>query len=288
MVPLYGDHFSKPEAKPMQSILVQVSGTSAQDARVEAALSIARAFGGHVTFCHPTPPEIVVGGLEAAAVWTMASFEDVAAKTKEFREKTKAQITEKMISEDVQWDWPEIHGFPHEAFVAQSALADIAIVTLLEDDFSFETQERFLGHVVTRAACPVLALPADQVTFNPFGKVLIAWDGSFEAAKAVKLSLSLLQKAEDILLVSVGNIHDRFMNLTDLATYLARHDIHATTDVVPKKGHVSDQLLETAKAIDASYIVMGGYGRPRIVEMVLGGETRRMLKQTNIPVLFAH
>lgn len=272
----------------MKSILVQISGTTAQDARVEAALSIARAFSGHVTFCHPTPPEIVVGGLEAAAVWTMASFEDYASKTKEFRTKTKAQVAEKMMSEDVQWDWPDIHGFPHEAFVAQTALADLAIVTLLEEDFSFETQERFLSHVATRAACPVLALPADQAAFNPFGKVLIAWDGSLEAAKAVKLSLSLLQKAEDILLISVGKIPDRYMSLTDLAAYLARHDIHATTDVIPKNGHVSDKLLEMAWSNDAGYIVMGAYGRPRIVEMVLGGETRRMLHQTKIPVIFAH
>jgi len=272
----------------MKSILVQISGTQAQDARVEAGLSLARAFGGHITFCHPSPPEVVVGGLEAAAVWTMASFEGFNAKTADFRKKTKASLTSKMEGEDMPWDWREVDGFTQEAFVSETALVDIAVVSLADEPYSFQTQEAFLSHVVTNAGCPVLALPATQKIYDPLGKVLIAWDGSFEAAKAVKLSLPLLQKAQDVLVLSVGKIASNRMGLSDIAAYLARHDIPTTTDEVALNGHVSDKLVEVARAIDASTIVMGAYGHPRIVEMVLGGETRRMLQNSTVPVIFAH
>jgi nucleotide-binding universal stress UspA family protein len=272
----------------MQTILVHISGGQGQSARLQASLDIARAFSGHITLCQPAPPPIVAGGLAPGTIWTTVSFVDMEQTARESREKTKAQVNGIMHGEDVPWDWVDVQGFTQEAFASQTALTDLAVVTLSEEDFPFESNEPFLSHVVTKAACPVLAMPQDATGFDPFGTVLIAWDGSFEAATAVKGALPLLSKASDIIAVSVGPMDPNKPNLTDLAQYLSRAGLSITTDTLAKDGHISDTLMETAKATNASYIVMGAYGHSRLLETILGGETNRMLQQNAIPVLFGH
>lgn len=271
----------------MKTILVHISGTQGQPARLQAGLDIARAFSGHVTLCQPAPPPVVVGGLAPGTVWTMVSFEDIEKASRETRQTVKAQTQAALTHEDVPWDWVEVSGFTQEAFTHQTALADLAVVTLQEEDYPFGTREPFLSHVITHAACPVLAMPQDAASFNAFGNALIAWDGSFEAAKAVKAALPLLRKASDIMAISVGNIDAGKPGLTQLAQYLSREGVSITTDEVAKDGHVSQTLIDIAKTFEASYIVMGAYGHSRLLETILGGETERMLCQSQIPVLFA-
>lgn len=272
----------------MKTILVHVSGGPGQAARTQTALDLARAFSGHITFCQPVPPPVVVGDLADGSGWTTVTFSDFAKQAEEARKKVRAALEANLSQEDCSWDWVEVEGFTQDAFVSQTALADIAVVTLEEPDFPFETAEPFLNHVVTNSAAPVLAMPKDATSFNPFGKVLIAWDGSFEAAKAVRKSLPLLNKAEDILALSVGEVTPGKPSLKDLARYLSHYGIKISVDEVADKGTVSDRLTETARAIDASYIVMGAYGHSRLLQTILGGETRRMLTQSAIPIIFAH
>lgn len=272
----------------MKTILVHISGGQGQDARLQASLDIARAFSGHLTLCQPAPPPIVVGGLAPGTLWTTVSFEDMEATARARRQETKAATNGIMQGEDVPWDWIDVRGFTQEAFASQTALADLAVVTLAEEDGPFENNQPFLSHVVTRSAAPVLAMPPGAKGFDPFGTVLIAWDGSFEAANAVKSALPLLAKASDVIAVSVGAIDETKPSLTDLAQYLSRAGIAATTDTLVKDGPISATLLETAKATGAAYIVMGAYGHSRLLQTILGGETDRMLRQSDMPVLFAH
>lgn len=272
----------------MKAILVHVSGGPGQAVRTQTGLDLSRAFSGHVTFCQPVPPPVVAGDLVGGAGWSTLTFSDFAKQAEATRKKVRETLEADLKQEDCSWDWVEVEGFTQEAFVSQTALADIAIVTLEEPDFPFETAEPFLNHVVTHSAAPVLAMPKDAKSFNPFGKVLIAWDGSFEAAKAVRRSLPLLSKAEDILAISVGEVAATKPNLKDLARYLSHYGIKISVDEVADTGTVSERLAETARAIDASYIVMGAYGHSRLLQTILGGETRRMLTQSAIPIIFAH
>lgn len=269
----------------MKSLLVHVSGGPGQDARVETGLSIARAFSGHITFCQPSPPPIVVGGLAPGTLWSSVTFDDFAKRSEKDRLAQAAALEEKMNNEDVPWDLCVVDGFTQEAFVSQSGLVDLAIVSLLEEDYPFASDAPFLSHVATYSACPVLALPQDHIHFDPLGPALVAWDGSMEAAKAVKAALPMLKKASSVTALSVGSIVGK-PGLEQLGSFLSRHDVAATTDEVPTSGHVSDTLIEAAINLSASYIVMGAYGHSRLLETILGGETERMLRQNKVPVIF--
>lgn len=269
----------------MKSLLVHVSGGPGQDARVETGLSIARAFASHITFCQPAPPPIVTGALAPGALWSSVTFEDFAKKSEKDRIAQAAALEAKMAKEDVPWDLSMVDGFTQEAFVSQSGLVDLAIVSLLEEDYPFASDAPFLSHVATYSSCPVLALPQDQKSFDPLGAALIAWDGSMEAAKAVKAALPMLKKAASVTALSVGSIVGK-PSLEELGRFLSRHDISVTTDEVPAEGHVSDTLIEAAINLSASYIVMGAYGHSRLLETILGGETERMLRQNSVPVIF--
>ena len=269
----------------MKSILVHVSGGPGQNTRIEAALDIARAFSGHITFCQPAPPPIIVSSVSPGSLWSAVEFEDYASKTEKVRADVRSAIEDKMAGEDVPWDFQTVEGFTQDAFVSQSGLVDLAVTSLEEADSPFETAEPFLSQVVVRASCPVLALPEKADGFNAFGRVLIAWDGSMEAAAAVKGALPLLKKAEDVAALSVGEIIAR-PGLDSLGQYLSRHGISVTNDSVPDKGHISDRLLETGRSIGANLLVMGAFGHSRLVQFILGGETERMLKQSQMAVLF--
>ncbi|MEM9880315.1 MAG: universal stress protein, partial [Pseudomonadota bacterium] len=98
----------------------------------------------------------------------------------------------------------------------------------------------------------------------------------------------LLQKASSVMAVTIGSSNASRPDLSDLARYLSRAGVHIEADTIPAEGHVSTQLMQQAKAINAAYIVMGAYSRSRLLETILGGETQRMLAQDEIAVLFAH
>ncbi|MEM7568773.1 MAG: universal stress protein [Pseudomonadota bacterium] len=269
----------------MKSLLVHVSGGPGEAARIEAALKLARTFSGHLTFCQPAPPPLVAGGVAPGTLWSAVTFEDIALKSEEVRAEQRAKIEAKMANEDVPWDLQMVSGFAQEAFVAHSGLYDLAIVSLNEEDYPFAADGPFLSHVVTHAACPVLALPQDAGDFDPLGPALIAWDGSMEAASAVKAALGLLEKSSALTALSVGQIVGK-PHLSELAQYLSRHNLSVTTDAVPQEGHISDTLVDAATRLAASYIVMGAYGHSRVLQTILGGETERMLRQSKVPVLF--
>lgn len=272
----------------MKNVLVHISGAPGQPARLQAALDIGRSFSGHLLLCQPSPPPVIAGGLAPGTMWTTVTFEDMAKHARARRGAIKTEIQTALEGEDVPWSWQAVEGFSQEAFVSQTALADLAVVTLGEENDPFSDGAPFLKHVVMHSPAPVLAMPQDTNGFNPFGTAMIAWDGSFEAAKAVRGSLPLLAKAESVLAFSIGAVAPDRPDLSALGQYLSRHGITASTDDVAPNGHVSDTLLETAKMVEASYIVMGAYGHSRLLETILGGETERMLNQSQLAIIFAH
>lgn len=75
----------------------------------------------------------------------------------------------------------------------------------------------------------------------------------------------------------------------DMATYLARHGINVSVETLPSSGRFVTQTLQRhALDINADMIVMGAYGHSRLLELILGGVTKSMLKEARFPVLLAH
>jgi nucleotide-binding universal stress UspA family protein len=128
----------------------------------------------------------------------------------------------------------------------------------------------------------------------PPERVLVAWDGSHEAARAVHDALPLLVRAErgvSLVVVDPERLAGRTGDQpgADMAAHLARHGVRVEVATIPGAGlSVADVLLDRATDESADLIVMGGYGHARLREVVLGGTTRKILKQMTVPVLFSH
>jgi nucleotide-binding universal stress UspA family protein len=138
---------------------------------------------------------------------------------------------------------------------------------------------------------PVLFMPAGFSARLDPGTVVIAWDGSPRAARAVGDAMAFIEAAAQVSIVCVTGDKDlsRAAPGGDLAERLARHNRNVTITEQPLgDGDAGDAILRHAQAVDASLIVMGAYAHARWRQLVLGGATRTMLRTTPRPVLMAH
>src|SRR5262245_2086876 len=149
----------------------------------------------------------------------------------------------------------------------------------------------FAGELVLSVGRPVLFVPYAG-RFPEVGKrVLVAWNASREATRAVSDALPLLRRAQSVELVAFdpGSADHGEMPAADVALYLARHGVKATAarQSAPQLD-IGSQILSRAADTSADLIVMGGYGHSRLRELVLGGVTRSMLEAMTVPVLMSH
>jgi nucleotide-binding universal stress UspA family protein len=147
-------------------------------------------------------------------------------------------------------------------------------------------------YVMLNGVRPLLIVPyAGQ--FKAIAKhVLIAWDGSLEATRAVTQAIPLLARASNVSVALFnpvpGSAEHGEQPGADIALYLARHGIKIDVIEQHTEIDIGNALLSLAADINTDLIVMGGYGHTRFREVMLGGVTRTVLKTMTAPVLIAH
>ena len=171
-----------------------------------------------------------------------------------------------------------------------SRLRDLTIVPVPDGDFV----DQWLAEIVIfESGRPTLVIPnsrrIDHV--HTLNTVAIAWDSSRTAARAVADCMPLLQKANNVRVVTVlneKNMHSEQPG-SELSNYLARHDVATVVDELDSAGR---DIGETLKAYIArqkvDVLVMGAYGHSRVREYVMGGATRTVLDTMTVPVLMSH
>jgi nucleotide-binding universal stress UspA family protein len=133
-------------------------------------------------------------------------------------------------------------------------------------------------------------VPYIQTTGLKLDRVMVCWDGSRSAARAVGDALPLLRKASKIDVVTIEQ-KDRRNELrgAQIAEHLARHKLNVELKPVVAPGsEIANVILSQAADSATDLIVMGGYGHSRLREFVLGGATRGMLGAMTVPVLMSH
>ena len=160
------------------------------------------------------------------------------------------------------------------------------------DEPSSTTLPDFPEFVVMNSGRPALIVPYVGNYDAMPKRVLIAWDASTSATRAVTAAIPLLRRAQHVDVVvfnpdSRGDAHGELPG-ADIALYLARHNINV--NVVRQKTDidVGNALLSIATDLASDMIVMGGYGHSRFREILLGGVTRTVLESMTVPVLMAH
>jgi nucleotide-binding universal stress UspA family protein len=141
------------------------------------------------------------------------------------------------------------------------------------------------------SARPVMIAPPSAGS-GLFNSIVVAWNGSFQAARALEYALPFLQKAAKVTLLVVGAKPDD-VGASYLARNLARDSINVVIDAIDP-GAVSGRargraLLGYTHDKGADLLVMGAYGRGQVLSFLgLGGATGKVISSCRVPLLMAH
>lgn len=152
----------------------------------------------------------------------------------------------------------------------------------------------FINHLLLESGRPIIVIP-ENWQGDIFGKrILLGWNESREASRAMHTAIPLMQKAEKVDIVSVarsGGSDEETGKGIEICHFLARHNIQSqlnieqTSDIVSEAGAL---ILDCASKNDSDLIAIGGYGHSRLREILLGGVTRYLLHNSTVPLLVIH
>ncbi|HKY96116.1 MAG TPA: universal stress protein [Kiloniellales bacterium] len=288
----------------LASILVVLSGGPESEAALRTALTFGRAFEAHVRLLHVEIDAVASAPLLGEGM-PAALMSDLTASLLAERERSRKavqQLFEVHCREHdlivVQKEEPPPArqlsvslvietGNESERIAEEGRLHDLIVVarTPAEAGFSGPTLEAALFE----SGRPVLLAPRQALDRLP-QRIAFAWNGSREAARAAALTLPLLSRAQEVVVISGEGKDDRpVAHPNALKRYLAVHGIAADAwKYQPEDSPVAGSLVEQAKIAGANLLVMGAYGHSRLRELVLGGATRAALKASDLAVLMVH
>jgi len=148
----------------------------------------------------------------------------------------------------------------------------------------------FREGIIFGSGSPVLLVPDDRNGVS-LETVVVAWDFSLTASRALRASMPLLSEARSVRIFTIANEKESTQGHTiaELERHLAEHKITFTYDNVDIAGRsIGEAFRAYTQSVGADMLVMGAFGHSRIREFVLGGATQSMLAESNLPVLFAH
>lgn len=271
----------------MKSILLHIDHDRAMQARLQVALDIARATNGHITCLQAVSYEVFApGDIYGSAI--AAAMPVIKENAEKLRAETEAQLEH----EEVPWDWRFVYGIAPHRLLEASPLADLIIVGPAAPGDGGNGPSALVGDLVLKSRSPVLVVPGDTTNFDCSAPMLVAWNGSAEAAHALRSALPLLACSCKVTLVSIAEDSEkaRFdVASTEGAKYLSRHGIECEIVEIPRGvASIADTLFSAAQLRECGLLVMGAYGHSRLAELLLGGVTRQMLSEPGMPVLLAH
>jgi nucleotide-binding universal stress UspA family protein len=194
----------------------------------------------------------------------------------------------------VSAEWREVSEGVEGDAALHARYADLAIVGQLDPD---RVEGNLLWprpeQVTLASGRPVLVVPYAG-RFDTVGKrVLIGWNASREAARAVNDAMPLLAAAELVTVLTIdpreGPSEHGELPGADISLHLARHGVKAQIERTVSTGlGIGEVLLSRAADLGADLLVTGAYGHSRARELLLGGATRTLLQSMTLPVLISH
>jgi len=277
----------------LKDILVHLDGSQHCRARVEAAASLAARHGARLTglFVRTTPhvPQFVMSQLGPEVKQAQRRYSEQAAA------KVKAVFDDVLKGYDVVSEFRAPEGEMIDALVLHARYCDLVILGQYDrkdDDMADEREAA--DQVILDSGRPVLVIPFAGRYTTIGDTVLVAWNASREATRAISDALPLLQMASMVKVLAINPRHNGVNGHgdipgADISSHLARHGVKAVAEhVVAHDIDVGNMLLSRASDAGADLIVMGAYGRSRLRELVLGGATWHLLNHMTVPVLMGH
>jgi len=182
-------------------------------------------------------------------------------------------------------------GGPLENVLMHCRPTDLVVIGQTDPDKPEPMRELLIETVLFESGVPVLLVPyIGSTKFEP-ENVLVCWDGSSTATRAIHAALPVLERSDKITVLVIEKKSNSANGQpgAEVANYLARHNMNVTIEVVtnPQAG-IADTVLNYVSDNGNDLVVMGGYGHSRMREFLFGGATREVLEAMTVPVLMAH
>jgi nucleotide-binding universal stress UspA family protein len=273
----------------IEDIIVSLTVGRSRDPTVGFAVSVAETFDAElagIAFCYA--PVIVAGPLDAVP----ADFiETQRAENARAAREAVARFKEVTAAVDLPAEIRTVEAGLEEVPGTFGRLArtfDLAIVSQSEPD-RIGLEDRIVEAALFESGRPVIVVPYIQKNGLKLDRVLVCWDGSRTAARALADAIPLLELAKSVEIVTVNNGHESDeLHFSGIGKHLARHGLTAETKQITADVDVASTILSHAADSSADLIVMGGYGHSRLREFILGGVTRGILGAMTVPVLMSH
>jgi nucleotide-binding universal stress UspA family protein len=281
----------------IKNILVTLRGTGSERHVALCGLGLAERLKAHVTAAASL--EDMGAYIDMAATYSGSGYGDlqpiIEKQQDERYERARADFGGAMVLAKVPTvDRPTCHEASaywldssryEPPITTAGRLADIILAERPDQIGGFAVQA--IENVLFAVRRPVLLLPPGV---HRLGKhAAVAWNGTTEAATAVRHAVELLEPGAKVTIIQIGELPDTATPASALADYLGWHCFESETRLIEDKPRSTGQLIMTAaNDAEADLLVMGAYSHSRFREMLLGGVTEQMLRGCNLPVLLAH
>jgi nucleotide-binding universal stress UspA family protein len=259
----------------MISVLLNIAPDDGNESRVQAALALVGAHGGHIT-CVQTLG-VIASGPDPTAPTEAEGLVEIEEVAHEFQQTVEAALD----GAGASWTWLRFYGDPATILIERSRFADVVVMSAAD---SFPP----VSSVALHSRAPVLAVQLRNPHFVPERPALVAWNGSDPAANAVRGAMPLLEAMQPVHLLSVDDDgSERPASLVQ--EYLVEHEIESEVHWRASDGRpAADAILDHAEELGSGIIVAGAFGHNRLREMLLGSATRTLLEKSSRPLLLSH
>lgn len=274
----------------LKDVLVHVDDSKATATRVESAIQLAIAHEAHLTGLYVLPDQAVISHyVEAHIPGDILEAQRKAALTAvDEAERAFSTAADRAC---LSAEWRFVEGYFTQTLSLHARYVDLLIAGQADNSDALSMGEHAVEHLVLDVGRPVLLIPYIGPRDTLGERVLVAWDASREAMRAIHDALPLLERAKEVhvLTINTPGGSSGAVESADISLHLARHNIKVEAEHIEADDiNSGDILLSSAANQQADLIVMGAYGHSRFRELVLGGATRHVLQYMTVPVLMSH
>lgn len=281
----------------IRDLLLSIDETGTSPAREDAALAFATEHGAHLVALYCIGEIDIQGWVD----WTGSALEERRRLETEQAEKVVNRFRDKAERSGISYETRMVR-VPAHAIASEIALharyTDMVILGQVSPDDPPIGDRHIVEHVVLACGRPSLVIPyigaPEKNGAIEFGRnIMVAWDDSREATRAVNDAMAVLERSSHVDLAIVNASRSPYAHGgepgSDIALHLSRHGIEVEVQQLDtREMNPGDTLLARLSDRGTDMLVMGAYGHSRMRELVLGGVTQNILEHMTVPVLMSH
>jgi nucleotide-binding universal stress UspA family protein len=267
----------------LRTLLVHGASDERMLARTMLAATLARAHDANLTIVFP------LQGASATLMYAehvpVTAIQRQLEAEREQASDIRAKVVERIAHEGLRMEWRSMEGRASSLLASAATVADVVVMS--QD--AADADPPLVATVALAAGRPVLCVPHSGSFLDCGRRILVAWNGSRESARAAHDALPFLQRAEAVRLFSAASPAEGGASLEDAAAHLASHGAKVELRRAVLDGmDPGIAILNAAVDWGADLIVMGAYGHSRLREWVFGGATRTILQSMTVPTLLSY